>query len=326
VKLRDVARGRELLTLRGPTHNIRCFTFPPDGKTAAAVTYDNVQRGNSSRWENWTLRLWEVATGREVLTVPTKDSLVDSMAFSGDGRLLASGCAEAIRVWDVATGEEVLRLRGHRARVHALCFAPDGRTLASGLSDSTVLIWELAPRAWRAGPSPRGGGPKDLERWWADLAGPGGPKAHQAIWSLAAVPDQSVPLLRDRLRPAPASQRKRIERLIADLDSDDFDVRQRASRELERCAADAEPALRRALARGPSAEVRRRVEALLELPRGAPPPEGLRPLRAMQVLELAASAEARQVLRDLAQGEPDARVTADAREALDRLARRDGRP
>jgi hypothetical protein len=325
LKLRDVARGRELVTLRGSTHNILCFAFPPDGKTAAALTYDNVVRGNSSSWENWTLRLWEVATGRDVLTIPTKDSLVDGMAFSTDGRFLASGCAEAIRVWDVATGEEVLRLRGHRARVHSLCFAPDGKTLASGLSDSTVLIWDLAPRARRARPSRGQVGPKDLERWWADLAGPGGPNVHQAIWSLAAVPDQSVPLLRDRVRPAPASQRERIERLIADLDSDDFDVRQRASRELEGRAADAEPALLRALARGPSAEVRRRIEALLELPRGAPPSEGLRPLRAVQVLERAASAEARQVLRDLARGEPDAPVTVEARAALARLARQGGR-
>jgi hypothetical protein len=325
LKLREVARGRELVTLRGAAHNVRCFTFPPDGKTAAAVTYDNVQRGNSSRWENWTLRLWEVATGREVLTVPTKDSLVDSMAFSGDGRFLASGCAEAIRVWDVATGEEVLRLRGHRARVHALCFAPDGKALASGLSDSTVLIWDLPPRASRPGPPPGEVGPKDLEGWWADLAGPGGPNVHRALWSLAAVPDRSVPLLRGRLRQAPASQRERVERLIADLDSDDFDVRQRASRELERGAADAEPALLRALARGPSAEVRRRIQALLELPRGAPPPEGLRQLRAVQVLERAASAEARQLLGDLARGEPDAPVTVEARAALARLARQGGR-
>jgi RNA polymerase sigma factor (sigma-70 family) len=325
LKLRDVARGRELVTLRGSTHNTLCFAFPPDGKTVAAVTYDNVVRGNSSSWENWTLRLWEVVTGREVLTIPTKDSLVGSMAFSGDGRFLASGCAEAIRVWDVGTGEEVLRLRGHRARVHSLCFAPDGRTLASGLSDSTVLVWDVAPLTRRAGVSAREVGPKELEGWWADLAGPGGPKVQRALWSLAAVPDQSIPLLRGRLRPAPASQRQRIERLIADLDSDDFAVRQRASRELERSAAEAEPALLRALARGPSAEVRRRVEALLELPRGASPPEGLRLLRAVQVLEQVASAEARQVLRDLAQGEPDAPVTAEARAALQRLARREGR-
>jgi hypothetical protein len=203
-----------------------------------------------------------------------------------------------------------------------LCFAPDGRTLASGLSDSTVLIWDVPPR--RTGLSPAGAGPKDLDRWWADLARPGGANVHQAIWSLAAVPGKSVPLLRDRLRPAPASQRERIERPIADLDSDDFDVRQRASREMERRATDAEPALLRALARGPSAEARRRIEALLERPRGAPPPEELRQVRAVQVLERAASAEARQVLRDLAQGEPDAPVTAEARAALQRLARRDG--
>src|SRR5262249_42630073 len=151
----------------------RCFAFSPDGKTVAASAHQIVRLGTTTSLENAALRLWEVATGREVLTIPTNDSLVNSIAFSPDGRVLASGSTEAIRLWDVATGKEVLRLGGHGASVVSLCFDPVGKTLASGQSDSTVLIWDLAPR--RTGLSPAGVGPKDLERWWADLAGPGGP-------------------------------------------------------------------------------------------------------------------------------------------------------
>ena len=85
------------------------------------------------------------------------------------------------------------------------------------------------------------------------------------------------------------------------------------------------PALRKALDGRPPLETRRRLEQLLEkqeLGRWAPAPEGLRLGRALEVLERAATPEARRVLEALAAGAPAARLTQDARGALARLSRR----
>jgi HEAT repeat protein len=147
---------------------------------------------------------------------------------------------------------------------------------------------------------------------------------------LVAAPEHTLPLLRDRLRPATHSQRAL--QVIAELDSEHFAVRKKASEELEQLGEAAEPALRKLLASRPSLEVRRRAECLLEKLEGtAPPPDRLRTLRGTAVLEHIGTPEARRLLTELAQGMPEARLTQEARASLQRLAqqgiaRRSGAP
>src|SRR4029453_17133380 len=104
-----------------------------------------------------------------------------------------------------------------------------------------------------------------------------------------------------KLRPVAAPDPQRLRQLLDDLDSAQFAVRQNASRELEKQRELAEPALRAALAKQPSAEVRRRLEQLLEK-LGGPlvDPEQLRGVRAIEALEYIGSAEARALLQTLA--------------------------
>ena len=69
---------------------------------------------------------------------------VNSVAFSPDGRTLASGSADhTIRLWDVRTGRELQTLTGHRNIVNSVSFSPDGQTLASGSYDSTIRLWDV---------------------------------------------------------------------------------------------------------------------------------------------------------------------------------------
>ena len=83
--------------------------------------------------------------GRPCSEVLARESIVFSVAFSPDGRTLASGNrSSTIKLWDVASGQELRTLIGHSHSVTSLAFSPDGKTLASGSEDFTIRLWDVA--------------------------------------------------------------------------------------------------------------------------------------------------------------------------------------
>jgi hypothetical protein len=181
-----------------------------------------------------------------------------------------------------------------------LAWSQDGKTLVSGGADTTVLVWEIAA-LMRQARQPVNPTPQELEVLWSDLAGDDACKAYAAIGRLIACPQPAVPFLGKQLQP-PADP-GRIDRLIADLDDNRFQVRENATRELEQLGPLAESALEQALAGQPSVEVRRRVERLLAaLQERGLTPHQLRVGRAIEVLEHIGTPEAQEVLRALARG------------------------
>jgi WD40 repeat protein len=92
-----------------------------------------------------TIKLWDVATGRELRTLNGHKDGVISVAFSPDGATVASGGMDnTVKLWDVATGRELGTLNGHSDMVWSVAFSPDGRTLASGSQDGTIKFWAIA--------------------------------------------------------------------------------------------------------------------------------------------------------------------------------------
>src|SRR5262249_30216223 len=111
--------------------------------------------------------------------------------------------------------------------------------------------------------------------------------------------------------------------LIADLDSNQFAVREKAARDLERLGDSATAALREKLKDKPPMQTQQRINALLKNLCGLDPSPGqLRIMRAVQVLEYIGDAEARKLLTKLSEGAPQARLTQEAKASLERLAKR----
>jgi RNA polymerase sigma factor (sigma-70 family) len=245
------------------------------------------------------------------------------LAFSPNGRYLAvAKDTPAIHLWDVLAGREVGQLQGHEGGVVSILFSRDGKRLFSGSTDTTALAWDLS-RLIETQPAQIAKLPPPiLDALWADLASKDAARAFDALCKLRASPEQAVPLLKGRLRPAAPPDAKRLARLLADLQSDRFERRRQAESELEALGELAEPALRKALNDDPPLDLRKRLERLLdELGGKMPPAEQMRDLRAVELLELIGSAEARQVLQTLGGGVPRARLTREAKSAVQRLTR-----
>jgi len=179
-------------------------------------------------------------------------------------------------------------------------FSPDGLTVASGAGDSTILLWDITGRrgdgSWHAKPLTQ----RQLEACRTALSNEDAAKAYDAVWALVAAPEQAVPLLQKHLPPVPRPDAKTVAHLIADLDSDHFMVRQKATEELSKLGDAITPALRQALDGKPSLEVRRRIQRLLDQSRDWTA-ERLRDHRAIQALEHIGTNPAREVLRALAE-------------------------
>jgi hypothetical protein len=270
------------------------------------------------------VQVWEVATGEPVARLNAGDC--GQVVFTPDNRRLVTAGVDGLRVWDVATVGELARRQGiphfrgsyGASFASSLAVAPDGQTAATGHIDSTILLWDLRhdrPAAAR----PPSGGP-DVQSLWSDLAGRDAARAHIAIYRLADNPVAALGILRERLRPAAPVELARWAALRRDLDSDRFATRQSATTELLQLGDIAEPKLREWLKEPASPESRKRIEVLLaQLPGTVPPPEQLRELRAIRVLELIGGPQAREMLESIAKGDAAARLTREAAGGLGRL-------
>jgi RNA polymerase sigma factor (sigma-70 family) len=313
----DVAAVKEIRQWQTLQEKTRVLAISPDGKYLAGAGREDV-------------RVWAVATGKQLAQFRGQaPAWILSLAFSPSGRVLAAGAerppdngaggeaASSIYLWEIPSNQEIQKIAGPQGSVTALAFAPDGRTLASGGVDSTILLWDLtgSVRSGKSKPAPWTAA--ELDKLWSDLAEDAA-KADRALRALAGSPKQSVPSLKERLRPVMPADGQQLAELIADLDSKDFALREQATRKLAELGEAAEAALRKTLQGNPTLEVRQRLELLLQKRSR----DALRQLRAVEALEYIGTPEARQVLEALAKTAPNPQVAQAARAALERLAQR----
>jgi WD40 repeat protein len=91
-----------------------------------------------------TLRLWDLATGRNVRTLTGHAAAVTSVGISLDGRWAVSGSDDkTLRLWELATGKCLRTFEGHTELVNSVSISADGRWALSGSEDTTLRLWEL---------------------------------------------------------------------------------------------------------------------------------------------------------------------------------------
>jgi RNA polymerase sigma factor (sigma-70 family) len=242
-------------------------------------------------------------------------------AVSHDGRMLAQSRTNgAVSLYDTRTGKEIEQYKGHQGSIDALAFAPDGKTLTTVSRDTTGLIWDLT--RLKAGVNKADSGEVNVEALWNDLAGDDAARAYDAICALGTSA-KTISYFKDRLRPAAPPDADKINRLIADLDSEQFAVRKKAGEELLKTEPTAAPLIQNALEGDLSPEARKRLQDVLaRLTAPTASGETLRSLRAIEVLEMIGTPEARTVLERVAQGTPGAAATIAAKESLKRIDRK----
>jgi RNA polymerase sigma factor (sigma-70 family) len=268
--------------------------------------------------------LFDAATGARRRQVSLADESLGSVALSNGGRILAVGGAKGgVTLFDTSTGERLLSLTGHDGPVHALTFSADGTRLASGGADTTVLVWDLA-RVVHDAP---GTAPLDdakIAALWRDFGNPDNTFDLWATAVLSSDPARAVAFFKDHVKPDTSDHDERLARAVADLQDEDFKVRERALEELRRFGGEAIPPLRELQRTATDPRLQARLRAFLtmaEVDGVTPPAEVPRELRAVRVLEKIGTPEARQLLEELAKGAPSARLTVAAKAALERLRR-----
>ncbi len=213
----------------------------------------------------------------------------------------------------------------HAAKFQVLLADGTYRTMDKTMDEKSLraLIERKVEKTRQEAPAPQ---LSHLEALWNDFGqndDAGTKKAWQGILTMIQSPGLSVPFLKDRLKPVPRPDTKRIDQWLADLDSGDFKKREQATRNLHEVGELAFPALEKKLGeKALSLEARRRMEALVEKTKTVTTGEELRSIRAVEVLEGIGTPDAKEILEIVARGGEGAVVTEQARKALARLGRR----
>ena len=139
IRLWDRASAKEISVLKGDNSGVDCVAFSPDGNTIAStsVNYNYSPDGStrSPASDRKTIRLWDRASAKEIAVLKGHESVVDSVALSPDGKIIALASVDS-------TVDGLINSLQAESYVTSVAFSPDGNTIASGSWDDTIRLWD----------------------------------------------------------------------------------------------------------------------------------------------------------------------------------------
>lgn len=143
IRLWDVVTGEQKKQLTGHKWTISSLAFSPDGQTLASAIGHEAEMIPPQIGIEIDIKLWNIDTGEVAATFRGHGKDITSLAFSPDGKTLASsGKDSKVLLWNVATGRNTMLLTEHDENVFYIGFSPDGKTIATGSWDDTVKLWD----------------------------------------------------------------------------------------------------------------------------------------------------------------------------------------
>ncbi|MFN6437814.1 MAG: WD40 repeat domain-containing protein [Nostoc sp. DedSLP01] len=126
--------GKGLLrTLKGHINLVNAVAVTPNGQQVISASSDN------------TLKVWNLADGKQILTLKDHINSVNDVAIISNGQQVISASSDnTLQIWNLADGKELLILYGHAESVNTVVVTPNGRQVISASSDKTLKVWNLA--------------------------------------------------------------------------------------------------------------------------------------------------------------------------------------
>jgi WD40 repeat protein len=142
------AAGNKILRSKSLSHKPTVFAEHKGGVTALALSLDDSLMASCAEGEDYVIKLWDARAGGLIKELPGHEAWVNCLAFSPDGKTLASAGWDDGRlgIWDIAHRPLDKRVRTHNGAVFKVAFSPDGATVASCGDDATVRLWAVAQR------------------------------------------------------------------------------------------------------------------------------------------------------------------------------------
>jgi len=337
----NVADNKTLMELRGVYTHSNSVRFSEDGRTlVAAMIPQGPEKSSVSNPPAEEVAVFDPIAGRELRRfgmLGAEYRAIHAIALSRDGKMIAAvrnsekkPGEQVITLWETETGAERGHFVGHRGKTHALAISADGRLVVSGGDDTAAIVWDATQPRTHDTSVRRAATTADLAARFRHLTGEHAELAYASMWAFIQSPKEAVRFLAVRTSLFEATDVQKIQKWIQDLDSSKYAERERASQELALVLDESEEHLKRARPTASSAEARSRIDLLLQGKRTGFTGKKLQTLRVIEIFErigtpgtdaptrLAAVA----VLKKLAAGPGEARLTREAMASVERIERR----